>query len=135
MLGFTWACARATPAVGGQRSLLEYLREATSRSVSEGLLPVRFVITSSGSSGYHCELGAISGLTEAERSLQRSVFEFRRRPIENTSSFNVVLLVPTGIGAEIGGHAGDAGPVAKMLAEISDTLILHPNISAPLSND
>ena len=29
---------------------------------------------------------------------------------------NVVFIVPTGIGAEIGGHAGDANPAAKLIA-------------------
>ena len=41
---------------------------------------------------------------------------------------NVVLIVPTGIGAEIGGHAGDANPVCKLLASLSDILITHPNV-------
>lgn len=41
---------------------------------------------------------------------------------------NVVLIVPTGIGAEIGGHAGDANPVAKLLGACSDILITHPNV-------
>jgi len=41
---------------------------------------------------------------------------------------NTVMIVPTGIGAEIGGHAGDANPVAKLLASVSDTLITHPNV-------
>jgi hypothetical protein len=36
-------------------------------------------------------------------------------------------MVPTGIGAEIGGHAGDAAPVARMLGAGCDTLITHPN--------
>jgi hypothetical protein len=44
------------------------------------------------------------------------------------SEFNVVLIVPTGIGAEIGGHAGDATPVARLLASVCDLLILHPNV-------
>lgn len=39
-----------------------------------------------------------------------------------------VMIVPTGIGAEIGGHAGDATPAAKLLAAVSDKLILHPNV-------
>ncbi len=39
-----------------------------------------------------------------------------------------VMIVPTGIGAEIGGHAGDATPAAKLLASVCDTLILHPNV-------
>lgn len=41
---------------------------------------------------------------------------------------NTVLIIPTGIGAEIGGHAGDGNPVAKLLASVSDTLITHPNV-------
>ena len=41
---------------------------------------------------------------------------------------NIVLIVPTGIGAEIGGHAGDANPVCKLLASVADKLITHPNV-------
>lgn len=41
---------------------------------------------------------------------------------------NVVMIVPTGIGAEIGGHAGDATPVARLLASCCDILITHPNV-------
>lgn len=40
----------------------------------------------------------------------------------------VVMIVPTGVGAEIGGHAGDATPAAKLLAACCDTLITHPNV-------
>ena len=42
--------------------------------------------------------------------------------------FTVVLIVPTGIGAAIGGYAGDALPVARAIAEVSDRLITHPNV-------
>lgn len=38
------------------------------------------------------------------------------------------LIVPTGIGASIGGFAGDANPAAKLLAKVSDYLITHPNV-------
>lgn len=41
---------------------------------------------------------------------------------------NVVMIIPTGIGCEIGGHAGDANPVAKLLGSVCDKLILHPNV-------
>ena len=44
------------------------------------------------------------------------------------SKFTVVLIVPTGVGAAIGGYAGDALPVARAVAEISDRLITHPNV-------
>ena len=41
---------------------------------------------------------------------------------------NTVMIVPTGLGAEIGGHAGDATPAAKLLAACSENLVLHPNV-------
>jgi hypothetical protein len=37
-------------------------------------------------------------------------------------------MVPTGIGAAIGGYAGDALPVARAIAQVADTLITHPNV-------
>ncbi|MEM8720712.1 MAG: DUF3326 domain-containing protein [Cyanobacteria bacterium P01_G01_bin.39] len=44
------------------------------------------------------------------------------------SPFTVVLIVPTGVGAAIGGYAGDALPVAKAIASSCDRLITHPNV-------
>jgi len=41
---------------------------------------------------------------------------------------NTVFIVPTGIGAEIGGHAGDAMPAANLIASISNLMITHPNV-------
>ena len=42
--------------------------------------------------------------------------------------YTVVLIIPTGIGATIGGYAGDAIPVARAIAQVSDRLITHPNV-------
>ena len=39
-----------------------------------------------------------------------------------------IFIVPTGIGCEIGGYAGDALPTAKLLASASGCLITHPNV-------
>jgi len=39
-----------------------------------------------------------------------------------------IFIVPTGIGCEIGGFAGDALPTAKLLASASGCLITHPNV-------
>ncbi len=39
-----------------------------------------------------------------------------------------ILVVPTGIGCEIGGFAGDALPAAKLLASASGCLVTHPNV-------
>ncbi len=41
---------------------------------------------------------------------------------------NVVMIIPTGLGCKIGGHAGDATPSAKLLASCCNKLILHPNV-------
>ncbi|MGG6297324.1 DUF3326 domain-containing protein [Leptolyngbya sp. AN02str] len=42
--------------------------------------------------------------------------------------YTVVLIVPTGIGAAVGGYAGDALPVARAIAHVADRLITHPNV-------
>lgn len=42
--------------------------------------------------------------------------------------FTVALIIPTGIGAAIGGYAGDALPVARTMASLCDRLITHPNV-------
>lgn len=42
--------------------------------------------------------------------------------------YTVALIIPTGIGAAIGGYAGDALPVARAIAQIADRLITHPNV-------
>jgi hypothetical protein len=42
--------------------------------------------------------------------------------------YTVMLIVPTGIGASIGGYAGDALPTAKAVSQVCDRLITHPNV-------
>ena len=39
-----------------------------------------------------------------------------------------LLVIPTGIGCEQGGYAGDGLPVARLLAAASGCLITHPNV-------
>ena len=116
------------PRLRDNKGLIDHFRAACADYAEDSLIPVRFLVSSTKPSSYECEFGAISGLSP-RRDLQRdSIFEFRRRHIENTQHFNTVLLVPTGVGAEIGGHAGDAGPVARLLGELSDKVLLHPNV-------
>ncbi|KAK6931011.1 Protein of unknown function DUF3326 [Dillenia turbinata] len=43
-------------------------------------------------------------------------------------AYTSVLIVPTGVGASIGGFAGDALPVARALSSVVDCLISHPNV-------
>jgi hypothetical protein len=42
--------------------------------------------------------------------------------------YTVVAIVPTGIGAAMGGYAGDALPLARAIAASCDRLITHPNV-------
>lgn len=43
--------------------------------------------------------------------------------------FVAALVIPTGVGASIGGFAGDATPVMNQLAQTCDVLITHPNVA------
>ncbi|WP_448561320.1 DUF3326 domain-containing protein [Trichothermofontia sp.] len=49
-------------------------------------------------------------------------------PTPYAAPYTALLLVPTGIGAVIGGCAGDALPVARAIAATVDCLITHPNV-------
>lgn len=108
--------------------LLAYLGQACRELGPPGGTPIRFVVTDTTASHYQCECAVLSGWGKVSEPPIDPVFEFRRRVAQDTRQFNTVLLVPTGVGAEVGGHAGDAGPVARLLGEISDTLVLHPNV-------
>ena len=45
-----------------------------------------------------------------------------------TDPFPTLLIIPTGIGCDVGGYAGDAIPAARLLASSSECLITHPNV-------
>ena len=94
-------------------------------ALPKGDIPVRFAVTKSGSAGWDCETGVICGDVPYSSA---PLFDFRKREFEAQEAFNVVMVVPTGVGAEIGGHAGDATPAAIALAQVADTLITHPNV-------
>ena len=119
------------PKIGGGESLLSYIEERVSSRLGEkGLLPVRIAVTDSSGPDYRCEVGVLSGAGVGVNGLEdpAALFRFEKRRLESTREFNVVFLVPTGIGCEIGGHAGDATPVARLLSSCCDNLITHPNV-------
>ena len=89
--------------------------------------PVRFVVTESKGQTCSCEVDCLCE-PGAYRSSLKGIFDYSIRTFENTDRFNAVLVIPTGIGAEIGGHCGDASAVARLLASACDTLITHPNV-------
>jgi len=116
------------PATVGHVDVLSHAEQALQFRLPKGAIPLRFAITASNQDHFQCEVGVLEGSSTSGFSQHKSIFQFVRRRLENTDRFNAVLLVPTGIGAEIGGHAGDATSVARLLAEACDVLITHPNV-------
>ncbi len=112
----------------GNNSFFPYFAAAIQGQLGTDGLSVRFAVTRSDPETYHCELGILTGFEDFDGSELTSIFEFVPREVRNTDKFNAAMIVPTGIGAEIGGHAGDAGPAARLLAGACDTLITHPNV-------
>lgn len=109
-------------------SLIEFMDRCVSETLRPSERPVRFVVSESEQGKFKCELGVLSNCSDYSPARDNSIFRLEKRPYENTDKFNAVLLVPTGIGAEVGGHSGDGGPLTRLLASSCDTLITHPNV-------
>ena len=116
------------PPFPSQGSVLDWLASETSERLPHGEELVRLVITESNQDLYKCEATTFNAREDSHRIPPGLAMKFRKRRSENTGRFNVAMLIPTGIGAAIGGHAGDATPVAQLLASACDTLIVHPNV-------
>ena len=111
------------PVDPGHPDLIRQVQMAVERQIGPYDSSIRFAVTRSDRGNWTCELGVL-----ANEDAGPKIFDFRRRTHENADSFNVVMLVPTGIGSAIGGHAGDATPAAALLSSVCDTLITHPNV-------
>lgn len=105
--------------------LIDAFGAAANRHAGKGGQVVRFVLTGRAAGTFACELGVFESPASPERP---NLFALRRRTAPDDRAFNAVFLVPTGIGAEIGGHSGDSGPVGRLLAAACDHLITHPNV-------
>jgi uncharacterized protein DUF3326 len=112
----------------GNSSLLDYFDLKILSLMNDGDIPVRFVVTKSDDKNYKCEIGVLSKNSSFPVASSNSIFDFQKRHYENVEQFNAVLIVPTGIGAEVGGHSGDGGPLSRLLAAPCDNLITHPNV-------
>ena len=102
------------------------LERAAADALAPSEIPVRLAVTDSLRHPALCEAGVLEGVARAD--VVAPLFAFRRRRWESHAAFNAAFIVPTGVGAEIGGHAGDATPAAMLLAQVADTLITHPNV-------
>lgn len=109
-------------------SLLASLRRAVEDTLGPDVTPVRLAITGELGEEHRCEVEAIYPRLHIPTGADVSIFDYRPRRMARTGAFNAVMLVPTGIDCAIGGHAGDATPAARLLASVSDQLIVHPNV-------
>ncbi|OMO60563.1 hypothetical protein CCACVL1_24040 [Corchorus capsularis] len=67
--------------------------------------------------------------TKSRRSIRPSISCYAPHSISKCKrEYTSVMIVPTGVGASIGGFAGDALPVARALSSVVDCLISHPNV-------
>lgn len=117
--------------LGSLVELEDYYKTKLQASLPSPHRILRFVVTKTDSKGYYCELDMITQEGSAgslDYFKDDGIFSHQIRTAENTDKFTTVLIIPTGIGAEIGGHCGDANVVARLIAAASDRLITHPNV-------
>ncbi len=110
------------------RSPISTLKDAADAAFGADATPIRVAVTSKSRAGHTCEIEAVEPKVYGSDDTEANVFEYRQRRLARTNAFNAVMLIPTGVDCAIGGHAGDATPAARLLANVCDQLILHPNV-------
>ncbi len=110
-------------------SWLAAIGDAWPRVLDEGTYPLRFSIVDLDRTTVTIEATTVT--FEAEEPFTETfgeieVFSPRSRS-RASPNFGVVQVVPTGIGCELGGYAGDACPSTNLLAAAADMVITHPN--------
>jgi hypothetical protein len=110
------------------RSPLATLKDATDLAFGSDVTPLRVAVTSKTRAGHLCEIEAVEPKIYGSDDTEANVFDYRQRRLARTNAFNAVMLIPTGVDCAIGGHAGDATPAARLLANVCDQLVLHPNV-------
>lgn len=108
-------------------SVFQNLRTVIENANEGACYPIRCVLHQGAEGKTTIEVGVLEPECGDDQT-PRDIFNFNQRAWVNHDAFNVAHLVPTGIGAEVGGHAGDAGPAANLLAGCCDKLITHPNV-------
>jgi hypothetical protein len=110
------------------QSPLANLQRAVEDNLGSDSTPIRLSVTGKFRQEHHCDVEAVYPKIYGTSGAEASIFDYRQRTIGRTGAFNAVMLIPTGVDCVIGGHAGDATPAARLLANVSDHLIVHPNV-------
>ena len=113
-------------APSSEMSPLQHIAQFFDNWFEDGSHAVRFIVTRSSPDAWICEIAVAEKVRDDYKF--DSVFSFRKRLAKPSEQFSAVFIVPTGIGAEVGGHAGDATAAALMLSKCCHRIILHPNV-------
>lgn len=101
-------------------------------SLFNGKNLVRFAITNNKDNQIECDFASIEdsfSITDVfKKNKLKNIFDFNPAKIKDETSFNVVQIIPTGIRADVGGNSGDGNPSARIIGNVADTLITHPNV-------
>lgn len=89
---------------------------------------VRFVVEEIKDHKYYCSISTIAG-TPINSQFQSDAPKLASElATKDDGKFRVALVIPTGLGASVGGNAGDGGATARLMASVCDQLITHPNV-------
>lgn len=102
--------------------VLDLARAEVAKAEAGGSHVLRWGIVASDDRTFTLELATAEDAGPA-RQVARSV-----DPAGGTPGTHVAMVVPTGVGAEVGGFIGDAGPWSRVLESVADTVIVHPNV-------
>lgn len=87
---------------------------------------IRFVVERIHNGKFYCSVNIIKDFPLGKYPSDAR-FDTTQK-FRNDDRFRVALVIPTGLGASTGGHAGDGGAVARLMASVCDKLITHPNV-------
>lgn len=92
--------------------------------------PIRCVVEDADDNQFYCGVSVVDSPPHfvSNRSGKDCCFLAPKKQLVHDDNFRIALVIPTGLGASVGGHAGDAGSTARLLASVCDMLITHPNV-------
>lgn len=94
-----------------------------------GEILVRFVVEKIKDYKFYCSISTIADLPDIHPVCLPDAPTLKSNLITtNDDQFRVALVIPTGLGASVGGNAGDGGATARLMASVCDKLITHPNV-------
>ena len=108
---------------------LQVVGRSFAEALPERAYPLRFSVVEAGEDELVVEATLL--LYEAGSPYEASLSQIElldpRPKTRQAGPFCAVQIIPTGVGCEFGGYAGDACPVTNLLASTVDYVVTHPN--------